>query len=284
MTNNSVAANVLGTIGTTVGVSRIWSNYRRKNTEGLPGAMLFLWSICAVPFGVYAVVQKFNIPMQVQPQVFCALSLVSWAQTLVYHSHKTPMVATLIAVVTGLVFAGVETLLILTLRGPYNRGTTWPITFIGVIAAVLLAAGLIPPYFEIWKRKGRVVGINLLFLTVDFSGAFFSLIALAVQNHFDVLGGILYIICLFLELGIFISHWVWLLRTRKVRKEAKCAGLSYDEYVEKESADCPSGSGLADSKKATPSSSQKSSPSSSDLELGNSGVQKADKDTEKETG
>ncbi len=31
---------------------------------------------------------------------------------------------------------------------------------VGVIAAVVLAAGLIPPYFEIWKRRGRVVGIS----------------------------------------------------------------------------------------------------------------------------
>jgi hypothetical protein len=25
---------------------RIWHNYRRKNTDGLPGTMLILWSIC----------------------------------------------------------------------------------------------------------------------------------------------------------------------------------------------------------------------------------------------
>jgi hypothetical protein len=31
---------------------------------------------------------------------------------------------------------------------------------VGVIASVFLAAGLLPPYYEIWKRRGRVVGIN----------------------------------------------------------------------------------------------------------------------------
>lgn len=30
----------------------------------------------------------------------------------------------------------------------------------GVIAAILLGAGLLPPYFELWKRGGRVVGIS----------------------------------------------------------------------------------------------------------------------------
>jgi hypothetical protein len=31
---------------------------------------------------------------------------------------------------------------------------------VAIVASVLLAAGLVPPYYEIWKRRGRVVGIN----------------------------------------------------------------------------------------------------------------------------
>ena len=38
-----------------------------------------------VPFGAYAVVQNFNIPLQVQPQIFMFLCLVSWSQILMYH-------------------------------------------------------------------------------------------------------------------------------------------------------------------------------------------------------
>lgn len=85
--------------------------------------------------------------------------------------------------------AGVEVMLILTLRPLYENGRKYPITIIGVVAAVFLAAGLIPPYVEIWKRHGQVVGINFLFLMVDWSGAFFSLMSLVAQNSFDVLGG-----------------------------------------------------------------------------------------------
>jgi hypothetical protein len=48
----------------------------------------------------------------------------------------------------------------------------------GIIAAILLAAGLLPPYGELWKRRGRVIGINWVFLAMDWSGAFFSLMAL----------------------------------------------------------------------------------------------------------
>lgn len=38
-----------------------------------------------LPFGVYAIAQNFNIPLQVQPQIFMALCLVSWGQILLYH-------------------------------------------------------------------------------------------------------------------------------------------------------------------------------------------------------
>ena len=34
-----------------------------------------------------------------------------------------------------------------------------------------------------------------------------------------------------LELGIFVSHVVWLLRTRKVRREAKEKGKTFDELA-----------------------------------------------------
>ena len=40
---------------------------------------------------------------------------------------------------------------------------------LGVIASILLAGGLIPPYFEIWKRRGRVIGINWVMNVLIFS-------------------------------------------------------------------------------------------------------------------
>lgn len=87
--------------------------------------------------------------------------------------------ALLSSAVFGAACAGVEILLVLTLRvrillllnkfsawlthasqDPYSRGVTWPVILIGVIATILLVAGLVPVYCEIWKRKGKVVGIS----------------------------------------------------------------------------------------------------------------------------
>ncbi|KAF2175763.1 hypothetical protein K469DRAFT_609544, partial [Zopfia rhizophila CBS 207.26] len=209
----------------------IWHNWRKKSTEGLPGLMLMLWASCAVPFGVYAIVQNFNLPLQLQPQCFGGLTLICWGQALVYHNHWRVWTATLVTIFIAVSFAVTELVLVLTLRRPYSNGIEWPMTMMAIIASVMLAVGLIPPYFELAKRNGRVIGINFIFLTVDWLGAFFSLMALVAQHTFDVLGGSLYIVCLFLECGIFASQFIWLWRVRHVRHEAKKAGKTFDEYV-----------------------------------------------------
>ncbi|KAI0014984.1 PQ loop repeat-domain-containing protein [Xylariomycetidae sp. FL0641] len=230
-----VAANVLGTIGTILWcvqlVPQVYTNWRTKSTEGLPGTMMFLWALCGVPFGVYAIMQNFNIPLQVQPHCFMALCLVSWAQTLFYHSKWALWKVLLVAIATGAIFGGVEAALILTLSPLYDHGNTAPAVAIGVIAAVFLAAGLLPPYGEAWKRRGRIIGINWIFLTMDSMGAFFSLMSLVAQNSFDVLGGVMYIVCMLLEIGIFSSHIIWLWRTRRLRKEAKAQDKTFDDIA-----------------------------------------------------
>ncbi|KAL8960551.1 MAG: hypothetical protein Q9193_002763, partial [Seirophora villosa] len=147
-TSIPISANVLGTIGTVFWciqlLPQIWYNWKQKKTDGLPGSMMFTWAASAVPFGV------------------------GWA---VWR-------ASILAAAVGALFGGLQVLLILTLRGPYHQGIEWPITLVGVVSAILLAGGLIPPYFEIAKRSGRVVGINFIFLSIDWMGAFFSLMAL----------------------------------------------------------------------------------------------------------
>ncbi|KAI8937895.1 hypothetical protein NX059_005580 [Plenodomus lindquistii] len=212
-------------------MSRIWHNWRRKSTEGLPGIMLILWSICGVPFGVYAIVQNFNFALKFQPQAFAGLTLIAWGQTLYYHNKWKAWTATLATIALTTSFALMELLLILTLRGPYNRGVEWPMMVMAISATIIQVAGLIPPYFELAKRNGRVIGIDFWFLTIDYSGAFFSLMAVVAQQWFDALGASLYIACMLLETGIFASQAIWLYRVRHIRREAKKAGMTYDQYV-----------------------------------------------------
>ncbi|CAD6570171.1 MAG: hypothetical protein ASARMPRED_003527 [Alectoria sarmentosa] len=194
--------------------------------------MVLIQEIAAVPLGVYAIVQNFNLPIQIQPQVFCVFALFSWGQILVYNKKWTTWKATLVGTAVGITFGGAEAFLILTLRPLYDHQVEWPIMTVGIVAAILLAAGLLPPYFELWKRSGRVVGINFVFLAIDWLGAFFSLLGVVAQNTFDPLGGCLFIVCIFIEGGIFVSHGLWLIRTRKLRAAAKAAGHDLDELPE----------------------------------------------------
>lgn len=176
---------------------QIWTNWRTKTTDGLPGTMMFLWALCGVPFGAYAVVQNFNVPLQIQPQCFMGFCLVSWVQTLIYHRSETqPLKATRLLTSRQQVVSmesipdrhcdscivrwnrggfdphvesesGSHTVCLnrskqsTDLQQPiYERGNEVPAMVVGIVAAILLAAGLLPPYGEIWKRRGRVVGIN----------------------------------------------------------------------------------------------------------------------------
>lgn len=185
----------------------------------------------SVPMGAYLILQQVNIPLQIQPQIFGFFSLVSWAQVLYYGHNYSCTKTTLLCISMVLLFGGLETLLILTLRIPHSKGITWPDLVVGIVAAVLLSAGLLPPYFELWKRDGRVIGFNWVFLSIDTLGGLFSLFALAAQGTFDLLGGIMYILVVVLEAGIYISHIVWRIRYRKLRKEARESGKSIDDLL-----------------------------------------------------
>ncbi|GAQ46931.1 PQ loop repeat protein [Aspergillus niger] len=175
-TDATPASNVLGTIGTVFWciqlVPQIWYNWRRKKTEGLPPAMGFLWAVCAVPMGVYLILQI-----------------------------------------------------------PYNKGITWPDILVGAIATVLLAGGMLPIYFELGKRQGRVIGINWVFLCIDTLGGLFSIFALVAQGSFDILGGVMYIVVVVLELGIYLSHIIWRIRFREARKDARLSGRNVEDVL-----------------------------------------------------
>ncbi|KAJ5523318.1 hypothetical protein N7513_012862, partial [Penicillium frequentans] len=55
---------------------------------------------------------------------------------------------------------------------------------------------------------------------------------LAAQGSFDILGGVMYIFVVLVELGIYVSHIIWRIRFRELRKQARLSGKSIDELVE----------------------------------------------------
>ncbi|KAH3673656.1 hypothetical protein WICMUC_003559 [Wickerhamomyces mucosus] len=218
------ASTALGTVGTVCWciqlIPQIYFNFKRKNCEGFPPIFMFLWALCGIPFSIYFVSTRANLAVQIQPQLFLLFCLTAFIQSLYYPpvqmSKKKIVVILLTFIICGV---GAEVGFILWLRKLYDEGTKWPTLIFGISASVILALGLVPPYFELARRNGRVVGINFLFLLVDFSGAFFSMLAVVFGNM-DVMGIILYCICMTMEAGIFLSQIIWWLRFRAFNKDA----------------------------------------------------------------
>ncbi|QLQ78356.1 hypothetical protein HG537_0A06030 [Torulaspora globosa] len=216
------AATALATVATVCWciqlIPQIWYNWRRKDCTGLPPLMMFLWVVSAIPFAIYFCVSEGNITLQVQPHLFMFFCAISFVQSCYYPPVR--MARRKIAAIL-LIFAvwcvGMEVGFILWLRPLYRKGIHWPALIFGILASVLLAVGLLPPYFELAKRQGRVVGINFLFLFVDSLGAWLSIVSVILGNM-DVMGIALYCVVAALELGIFISHFIWCCRFKWFRK------------------------------------------------------------------
>ncbi|KAI5795937.1 PQ loop repeat-domain-containing protein [Pyronema domesticum] len=225
-TSTPLAATILGLIGTVLWciqlIPQIWRNWRTKTTTGLPASMMLLWAISGIPFGVYAILQNFNLPLQIQPQVFMALSMLTFAQCLLYSNRFSTLISCLLSLALLLAFAGIEVALIFTLRPLYRAGNVSPVFAIGIIASILLAAGLLPPYKEVWLRGGMVAGISFVFLGIDWCGAFFSLMSLVAQESFDEMAGGMYCVVLALESGLFLCHGIWwVVRGRKMTRDER---------------------------------------------------------------
>ena len=113
-------ATILGTVSTVLWcvqlIPQIWQNWRRKSTEGVPSWMMFLWALCAPPYGVYAIVQDFNIPVQMQPQIFTFLTLIAWSQTLIYSHRWATWKATAAGIGVGALLGGIEVMLVFCFR------------------------------------------------------------------------------------------------------------------------------------------------------------------------
>ncbi len=97
--------------------------------------------------------------------------------------------------------------MVFAVRPSYEHGNHRGVDFFGVFASVMLTAGLLPQFYEIYKYK-EVIGISKLFMLVDLLGGttpsnshipkidtvlgVFSLLSLVFRDTFDVLAGVAY--------------------------------------------------------------------------------------------
>ncbi|CAG9944962.1 unnamed protein product [Clonostachys rosea f. rosea IK726] len=218
--DNPVASNILGTAGAVLWsiqlLPQIIKNYRNHSTQGLHPLMYLSWAAAGIPLGTYNVVQNLNVALQVQPHILIFLSLVTWAQ-IKYYSDQWPLVKILIGVVaSGVGIGGVEAGLYFALRLARDRHIEWPMTFMAVLAAVLLCVGVVRYYVEIYRSRS-VQGISFMFVFLDAMGDLVSILALVFAPRLDAVGMVMYAaeLALWIGIGILGLHYrfrVWVMK------------------------------------------------------------------------
>ncbi|KAF7301030.1 hypothetical protein MIND_00666800 [Mycena indigotica] len=221
MPANRVAENVFGTMGTicwTVQLTpQVWKSYRDKSTQGLSPWLVLCWGISAGFFGVYAIVQNLNIPLIIQPQLFGLLCMVSWGQCQYYGSPRPKRHSLLLGLAALLLLGGVEAAMVFSIRPSMNPRA---IMFFGIFSSVLLALGLLAQYYEIYQRK-EVVGVSILFMTIDLMGGVFSDLSLVFKPKFDGIAAISYSIVIAMDAGVILSALLLNPRARRRRRRVE---------------------------------------------------------------
>lgn len=166
--------------------------------------MMLLWACAGCPLGVYNIVSNFNIALQIQPQILTFLSLLTWTQCKYYGNKWTLAKCCVYAIPIGLLMGGIEFGLVFGLRAARSHSVTWPITFMAVLAAVLLSLGVLRHYWDIYRER-TVRGISFTFVAIDALGDLTSLISIFFEPHLDVLGMVIYGSELVLWLGVMAA-------------------------------------------------------------------------------
>ncbi|KAK5814293.1 hypothetical protein F5H01DRAFT_22712 [Linnemannia elongata] len=215
----SILENVFGMLGVI-----FWSfqllpqaidNYRAKSTAGLSYSMFFIWTLCALGFGSYGVVEELSIPLIIQPQIFGVLSTVCYLQCL-YYGERTRgwwgpergLKRIGWAAVGGLVaMVGVQVGAVYATRAGIEHDVKGTVEAAGIIPILLLVLGFIPQYIDIYRDRS-VVGVSMAFITADAAGAMFSIVSLIFRTEFDLLATLNYCAVLVCDL-IVVAFWVY---------------------------------------------------------------------------
>jgi nitrate/nitrite transporter NarK len=98
---------------------------------------------------------------------------------------------------------GIQAGLIIGVRQAKARNIEWPAILMAVASAVLLAAGVLRHYIDIYVHR-TVRGISFIFVGIDALGDVFSLVSVVFQPTLDILGMAIYGTELVLWIGVFM--------------------------------------------------------------------------------
>ncbi|KAI0832058.1 PQ loop repeat-domain-containing protein [Trametes gibbosa] len=219
---NAAAENALGTIGTVFWtvqlIPQVWKSWRTKSTEGLSEWLMLLWGVSGTMMSVYAITKNLNVPLILQPHLFCALTYLSWAQCQYYGRKRSKWMVIAMYIALLAVSGGFEVGMIYAIKPSYHGGNMRPVQFFGVFSSVLIALALLPQYWEIYKYK-EVVGISVIFMLVDMLGGVFSDLSLAFKEDFDIIAGVTYSLVVAMDAVIVVCAFILNPMAKRRRKQ-----------------------------------------------------------------
>lgn len=198
---------------------QIWKNWRRHDSQSLSAIFFLMWAIAGVPLGVYNIVENFNIALQVQPNILILLSLLTWSQCKYYGDKWSRKRIALLFTAMAIVLGGIETGLVYALRWAHRHQQEWPTTLMAIIAALLLAAGVLRHYLDMLRTRSDA-GISLKFAFLDASGDLASLLSVVFQPKLSILGLVIYGSELAIWLGLIGIVLYFRLVGRRERKSS----------------------------------------------------------------
>ena len=222
---------------------QIYMNWRRHSAEGLSSEFMMFWAWAGVPLGAYNIVSNFNIALQVQPQILTALSLTTWIQCYYYQRKWTVLRALALVLPVACIMGGIETALILALRIGQRHDVKWPLTLMAVLAALLLALGVLEQYLAIWRHR-NVEGISFLFCGIDALGDLTSIISVIFERRLSVVGLVVYGVELTLWIGVFACGGYYKMIPWIKRKATRRSGVAVEEQHRIALHDLPSSSSV----------------------------------------
>ncbi|PPQ62907.1 hypothetical protein CVT24_006305 [Panaeolus cyanescens] len=219
--HNTIAENVFGTAGTVCWtgqlIPQVWKSYREKSTKGLSPWLLLIWGFATVFMGAYTFLQRINVPLMLQPQLFGFLSLLCWGQCQYYdlgHSRIKSFILTFLCMsAIGLL----EFLLVFFLRPIHEKGNHVPAQILGILASVVIIVGFFPQYWEIYRLK-RVMGISMVFISIDMLGGVLNTMSLAFKVRFDYVASLPFLAVVLLDGVIILCALI--LNPRAKRRES----------------------------------------------------------------
>ncbi|KAK3836789.1 MAG: PQ loop repeat-domain-containing protein [Linnemannia gamsii] len=244
-TTRVILENVFGMLGIFFWsfqlLPQVIDNYRAKSTQGLSSSMFILWTLAALGFGSYGIIEGLSIPIIVQPHIFGFFSTICFLQCFYYgqgpaagtkgsstgseneleeegasstkdekavRERNVPLRTILVvATVLFLVLGGVEVGAYFGTIAGKDQNVPGTIEAAGIIPVVLLTVGFFPQYVDILRHRS-VVGVSMVFIAGDASGSVFSIISLALRDKFDLLAAMNYILVLVCDL-VVVGFYVY---------------------------------------------------------------------------